>query len=54
MAAEGVAGADQAGEEHKPDRDYSELVVDRIDGAAELEEQVHVSFPSSGGLGLGN
>src|SRR5262249_58607951 len=40
-----VAGADQAGKEHKQIGDLAEPIVHIIDGPAQLEQSLHAPFP---------
>src|SRR3954467_3549494 len=53
MAAQCVAAADQAGDQHQPGRDGSESVVDRVNDAACAQQPVHVPSPRRSAINSG-
>ena len=50
IAAEGIAGADQAGQQDHPVRHDAELRVEPINRAAQAEQPTHVSFSPPDGV----
>src|SRR5215208_1398514 len=49
VAADGVAAADETGDQHQPSGECPEFVVDRVNDAACPEKPVHARVPSAVG-----